>query len=294
MDYNGRLLRILSESQLYQNFAAAYSETTGLPVTLRPVTTAILPFHGKPRENRWCSLMAAKSATCAACLQVQEKLLREASTKPATVTCAYGLTETAVPVKLGTQIIGYLQTGQVLPHAPNNAMFRRAQANAANFGVKLGRAAARGAYFATPVVTRRKIESLSNLLSIFAEHLSMTSNQIVVQAAQSEPPIITRAKAYIREHYQESLSLGRVAGAVHVSVFYFCKLFRRITGTNFTEFVARTRIEKAKGLLLNPNLRISEIAFDVGFDSLTHFNRTFKKFVGEPPTLYRTRLPRSV
>jgi AraC-like DNA-binding protein len=75
-----------------------------------------------------------------------------------------------------------------------------------------------------------------------------------------------------------------------MSTFYLCKLFRRSSGVTFTEFVSRTRVEKAKNLLLNPNLRISEIAFEVGFQSLTHFNRIFKKIVGESPTDYREHL----
>ena len=49
-------------------------------------------------------------------------------------------------------------------------------------------------------------------------------------------------------------------------------------------------MEKAKNLLLNPNLRVSEIAYEVGFQSLTHFNRVFKKIVGESPTYYRSHL----
>ena len=65
------------------------------------------------------------------------------------------------------------------------------------------------------------------------------------------------------------------------------------TGATFTEFVSRTRIERAKNLLLNPNLRISEIAYEIGFQSLTHFNRVFRKIVGESPTDYRGHLPKA-
>ena len=104
--------------------------------------------------------------------------------------------------------------------------------------------------------------------------------------------VITKAKRFIEEHHTENLSLGQVSTAVHTSVFYFCKLFKKVTGINFTEFVSRTRVEKAKNLLLNPNLRISEIAYEVGFQSLTHFNRVFKKVVGESPTTYREHLPK--
>ena len=278
-------------SEMFQNYERAYTEITGLPVTLRPVETWRLPLHGRRGENPFCAMMSAKSATCAVCLQTQEKLAQSASDGPCTMTCAYGLCETVVPVKIGTKTIGYLQTGQVMRRKPTGASFRRAVAQAEKLGVDLDHAKTRDAYFATPVVSQKKLDSVSELLAIFADHLSMKSNQLAVQTANAEPPIIVKAKEYIREHHTEDLSLGQVSAAVHTSVFYFCKLFRRVTGTTFTEFVSRTRIEKAKNLLLNPNLRISEIAYAVGFQSLTHFNRVFKNVVGESPTEYRAKLP---
>lgn len=75
--------------------------------------------------------------------------------------------------------------------------------------------------------------------------------------------------------------------AVNTSTFYFCKLFKRATGLTFTDYFARVRIEKAKTPLINPNRRVSEVAYDVGFQSLTHFNRVFKKIVGRSPSSYR-------
>ena len=293
MNANGQLLETLTHSEMLQNYERAYTEATGMPVTLRPVETWQLPLHGKRRENPFCAIMAEKSRTCAACLQMQEKLAQSASDSPCTMTCAYGLCETAVPVKLGAQTIGFLQTGQVMRQKPTGASFQRAVARAEELGVDIDNAKAKAAYFATPVVSQKKLDSVSSLLAIFAEHLSMKSNQIAVQTANSEPPVITKAKEFIREHHTEDLSLGQVAAAVHTSIFYFCKLFRKVTGTTFTEFVSRTRIEKAKNLLLNPNLRISEIAYEVGFQSLTHFNRVFKTVIGESPTEYRTRLPKA-
>jgi AraC-like DNA-binding protein len=89
------------------------------------------------------------------------------------------------------------------------------------------------------------------------------------------------------------MSLGQVAKAMNTSTFYFCKLFKKVTGINFTDYVSRVRIEKAKNLLLNPNLRVSEIAYDVGFQSLTHFNRVFKRILGQSPTEYRGHFARA-
>jgi AraC-like DNA-binding protein len=125
------------------------------------------------------------------------------------------------------------------------------------------------------------------LLTIFAQHLSLVSNQLLIERANSEPVAITRAKQFIQEHQADEISLSDVARAVNTSTFYFCKLFKRTTGLNFTEYLSRVRVEKAKNLLLNPNLRVSEVAFEVGFQSLTHFNRVFRKIAGESPTDYR-------
>jgi YesN/AraC family two-component response regulator len=154
-------------------------------------------------------------------------------------------------------------------------------------------AALRKAYFSTKVVPQRRQESVIKLLSIFAQHLSILSNQLVLQQETAEPPIIRRAKEYIQQHQSEELSLGQVSKAVNTSTYYFCKMFKKYAGLNFTDYLARVRIEKARNLLLNPNLRVSEIAYEVGFQSLTHFNRVFKKILGQSPTEYRAQLLRN-
>ncbi len=98
MNANGQLLEALTQSEFFQEYERAYTEATGLPVALRPVETWQIPLHGKRKESPWCALMASKSRTCAACLQMQEKLAKEANQAPATICCDYGLCETAVPV----------------------------------------------------------------------------------------------------------------------------------------------------------------------------------------------------
>jgi AraC-like DNA-binding protein len=290
MNTNGQMLETLTNSQMFHDYERAYTEATGLPVALRSVETWQLPLHGRRNENPWCAMLAEKSRTCAACLQMQEQLAKAAHSEACTITCSYGLTETAVPIKLGTETVGYLQTGQVMRKKPTDASFRRAINEGKKLGVELDTPSARAAYFETPVISQKKMDSIAFLLSTFADHLSMKSNQIAVQTENAEIPVITNAKKFIEEHHSEQLSLGQVAQAVHTSVFYFCKLFKKATGINFTEHVSRVRTEKAKNLLLNPNLRISEIAYEVGFQSLTHFNRIFKKIAGESPTEYRGRL----
>ena len=287
---NRALIEALVNSKVYQEYERAFNETTGLPVVLRPVESWQLPHHGGRNENPFCNLMAQKSRTCAACLQVHEKLSQQATTEPSTVTCPVGMCDTAVPVRLGDRLIGFLQTGQIFRKKPTEAQFDRTAKLVAGWGMEVDREKMRNAYFGTRVLPTRQHESVVTLLTIFAQHLSMLSNQVLVQTENSEPPVIIKAKEYIQEHQAEELSLGQVAKAVNTSTFYFCKMFKKITGINFTDYLSRVRIEKSKNLLLNPNLRVSEIAFEVGFQSLTHFNRVFKKILGQSPTAYRAQL----
>src|SRR5947199_2046487 len=98
------LIETLTHSKIYQDYERAFSEATGLPVALRPVESWQLPLRGKRNENPFCALMAGKSRACAACLQMQQKLSDAAKDAPQTLTCAHGLCDTAVPVRLGGQV----------------------------------------------------------------------------------------------------------------------------------------------------------------------------------------------
>jgi AraC-like DNA-binding protein/ligand-binding sensor protein len=284
------LLEALLSSKLFQEYERAFTEATGLPVALRPVDSWQLPHHGKQNEGPFCALMAERSRACGSCLEVQEKLAQAATDGAATSVCPAGMSDTVVPVRLGDRLIGFLQTGQIFRKPPTQQQFERTAQLLSKWGIEMDRTKLKHAYFATRVVPPKQHEAVIKLLSIFAQHLSALTNQILVQQENSEPPIITRAKAFIAEHQTESMSLGQVSRAVNSSPFYFCKMFKKATGLNFTDYLSRIRIERAKNLLLNPNLRVSEIAFEVGFQSLTHFNRVFKHTVGQSPTHYRQQL----
>jgi AraC-like DNA-binding protein len=99
---------------------------------------------------------------------------------------------------------------------------------------------------------------------------------------------IWKARNFIHEHVGEELSLTSVAAAADTSANYLSEKFKEATGINFVRYVARARYEKAATLLRETDLRVSEIAFATGFQSLSQFNRVFKKFSGKSPTEFRT------
>jgi len=117
------------------------------------------------------------------------------------------------------------------------------------------------------------------------------ANQITQLSARvrerAEPVEIWKARKFIEEHSAEELSLTKVAKFSNISANHFSEKFKEVTGINFVDYVAGIRVGKARDLLQNSNLRISEIAFSVGFQSLSQFNRVFKKISGKSPTEYR-------
>ena len=104
---------------------------------------------------------------------------------------------------------------------------------------------------------------------------------------RAEPVAIWKARKFIEEHSREELSLKKLAKAVNMNANYLSENFKQVTGINFVEYVARTRFEKACRLLRDGDLRISEIAFTAGFQSLSQFNRVFKRLSGKSPTQFR-------
>jgi AraC-like DNA-binding protein/ligand-binding sensor protein len=287
------LIQRIGKSETFSEYQAAFEDATGLPLAIRPTEFWNLPHRNRRNENPFCAMMAQSNRTCVACLEVQQRAVEAAKDRPATVTCFAGLSDTAVPVKLGQRRIGFLQTGQVALKQPTQAGFKNIGAKVMEWAPKTDLTRLEEAYLNSKVLTQRQHAAVIRLLEIFGQQLSAAANRMTLQDAEAEPPMIRRAKAYIAGHYGDPVGLEEIARTMHVSTFYFCKMFKKAAGLTFTDYLGRVRVEKAKNLLLNPHLRVSEIAYTVGFQSLTHFNRVFRKLTGESPTDFREKLKKA-
>jgi AraC-like DNA-binding protein len=195
-----------------------------------------------------------------------------------------------VPIRLGQHVVAYLQTGQVLFRAPSEKQFRAALKQILQWNADANAEELHTAFFASRVLTRGHYEAMLRLLTSFAQHLSLIANELMIKQTATEPLAVTKARAFIAEHLGEDMSLEQVAHAASMSPFYFCKVFKTATGVTFTDYVARARVEKTKQLLLNPNTRVSEAAYEAGFQSLSQFNRVFRRIEGQAPSAYREHL----
>lgn len=100
---------------------------------------------------------------------------------------------------------------------------------------------------------------------------------------------IDTALEYIDNHYMDRIQLSDIAAYVHLHPNYFSNLFKRKTAESFISYVTRVRLEKAKLLLKNTNMKITAVAEAVGYDEPTYFANLFKQHTGLSPRLYRNQ-----
>ena len=282
-----KLLEALRHSKLYRDYERTFTEATGLPLALRPVEFFGLPFHGKKNESPFCAFLAERKSCCALCLQTQGRLNAARPDTAHSLQCPYGLTETVVPIVLGERVIGFLCTGQA---RLTNAGECKSRSLRLSFGAASINAEGLRLWKQTRSMEAGRYRATVRLLIFFAKQLSTLSNQLCIEQKSEEPAVITRARQFIAENKGKPITLATVAQASGASMFHFCKLFRATTGVKFTEYVARSRVEDARELLCNRQLRMCDVAYESGFQSLTAFHRAFQRILRQSPTEYRAAL----
>jgi AraC-like DNA-binding protein len=93
---------------------------------------------------------------------------------------------------------------------------------------------------------------------------------------------------HVEEHYREQADSHRAAALVNLSTAAFCRYFKKATGHTYTDYVNKYRINQARKLLLMEK-NVTEACFECGYENLSHFNRTFRRFTGENPSTFRKR-----
>jgi AraC-like DNA-binding protein len=105
----------------------------------------------------------------------------------------------------------------------------------------------------------------------------------------SPPESLQRARELIDAQYTQPLDLDELARIANFSRYHFLRAFRRAFQATPHEYLTRKRIERAKELLAQSEFTVTEICFEVGFESLGSFSTLFHKVVGWSPSIYRAR-----
>ncbi len=151
-------------------------------------------------------------------------------------------------------------------------------------------------YLLKPVGREKLIASVENALKVGEEQ-----EHIVFMRKMADPQLmairekeavlsdsVRQAMHYVETHIEEAISLQGVAGYVHLNGSYFSALFKEQCQMNFSEYVIRRKLQKAKELLLKTNLPIAEIASRTGYQRVKYFNKLFKEYEGMSPGRYRS------
>ena len=136
----------------------------------------------------------------------------------------------------------------------------------------------------------KKPLSFSYLMKRLSEILGMNlGNTFWKDTVTREEFIMDGISAYIEDRSMEDLNLDKLARMVCMSRFNFCRAFKGRFGLSFISYLNSLRVKKAARLLDDANLTITEIATFVGYESVAHFGRVFRKVYGVSPTAFRTK-----
>lgn len=138
----------------------------------------------------------------------------------------------------------------------------------------------------TPAAVAMRRLQLCELL-LFAQECAELQNQQNPESPEISNQIIKNITHYIATNYKEQLNLQTIAEKFQLSTYYLSRLFKRINNMSMTEYVNSVRLREAKVLLESTNLHIEEISEAVGYNTTTHFTRTFKTGTGTSPQTYR-------
>ncbi len=164
----------------------------------------------------------------------------------------------------------------------------------------------RGIHFKGPQIQQigqelsemERLTGLSKLTSFYhiLETLATLKDYSHIASRLYEPVLskkneerLDRICQYLHQHFEEDIPLEKIAAISSMTETSFCRFFKKMTGQTFTEYLNELRVGRACQLLIESRKTISEIAYASGFNSSTHFNRTFLKLKEISPNGYRKR-----
>jgi two-component system response regulator YesN len=124
------------------------------------------------------------------------------------------------------------------------------------------------------------MKEVKNEVGVFVEQIGQVKEK-------NNAKLINVAKKHVKENYGEKITLEDAAGLVYLSPAYFGILFKKETGLNFSEYISRVKIKKAKDFLRNQKYKISEVGEMVGYKDTKYFSKLFRRITGIKPTEYR-------
>lgn len=281
----------LAESEEFEEFFTIVSSLTGIIIALvdpaNPTWEGAKLLHERSSENLLCQAIKSNPEGRAACEECDRMHALLASQQRCGVyyRCHAGLVDMVVPIYIDGRHIATMNGGQLLTEPPSEEGFDRFLQE--NPKLCSQREEVRRFYFRCPWLPEEKLQQVLSLLAFFATYFCEIGERLKRAHFDTRRANVVRAIDYIEENFREELHLADVARQAYLSPAYFSHVFRETTSTCFARYLQRRRIREAKKLLRQTDRSVTEIAFESGFNNLSHFNRVFRRLVGASPSQYR-------
>lgn len=131
------------------------------------------------------------------------------------------------------------------------------------------------------------------LLADILERLILSCSRAVAMSDRQPNYIVIECQKYIREHYNQNLSLQIIADHIHINSSYLSRLYKKVTGESIIDVINKYRIDMAKKLLRNPASKVFEVAEAVGIETPAYFTHVFSKYTGMSPKEYKLNYSQS-
>ncbi len=255
-----------------------FFSATGINLSILDSNFSRLQYTDKASANEYCKYLNSDFAISSKCLICDYALLKECKEKkqPVSHICHAGLLDIAIPIMHNQSILGYILLGQL--KVDND--FKPIKRNFIADGLDIDKLEV--LYGNLPIKNDSFIKSIINLATILAKHLLLED---IVKP--TNPSTLDTLVSFINENIHLPLSVEYIAQQNFVSVSLVYKLFYKNFNTSVKDYINKKRCELSLSLLMFSDKSLNDVAFEVGFSSLSYYSKVFKKLYGVSPFKYR-------
>lgn len=284
------LVEKFAGSSEWKTFREDFRAVTGLAIEVVDEFGRPAPDSGD-RAWGFCCHLQEEEGGGTPCAQFRQALLSKATKSVALGTCPAGLCEVAVPLRVGAVTAGYLVFGGFRALPSGEKEWERVKAFFGRQRIPARGGKWRALWKSTDELSEEKIRAYMHFVELavrlFSERMTLHLSPAETRLPE---PVMKACRFLRRECLVREVALGDVARRVGMSEGHFSRIFHHSIGLTFGEFIARHRVDKARELLKDPRLRVTDAAFASGFQSLSQFHRVFRKIVGASPREFRRSL----
>ena len=229
-------------------------------------------------STEYCRMIQGSDMGRCACRASDDKLIAKcAATKQIQMhICHAGLLDIAVPIMNDDEILGYIILGQMRIDSDFDFVEKRCSA------LPVDCALMKECYMKLPVFDEDRIESITNIATILAEHILMTNMLITKKMSFADT-----LQRYIEANIDKPLTIKDICENIGISKSALYANIHNYYGCTVSEYINQKRCNKACDLLKNTDYSVEMIAQMTGFSDASYFSKIFKKLIGMPPLKYR-------